>query len=44
MEVINEISSIESLMAEANDSLFIELNKKILLSYEVSLNEVKNLT
>lgn len=44
MGLISEMSNLESLMKDANDPLFLELNKKILLSYEVSLNEVKNVT
>lgn len=44
MNVIREINSIESLMGEANDSLFMELNKKILLSYEEAYSHVENLT
>ena len=42
MNIISEISSIESLMDDASDSLFLELNKKILTSYEGYNNEIEN--
>ena len=44
MELISEIDSIESLMTDAKNTLFLELNKKILMSYEGYTNEIKNLT
>ena len=43
LKVIQQMSNLESLMVDANDSLFLELNKKILVSYEVALNENENL-
>ena len=44
MSLISELNSIESLMGEASNSLFLELNKKILNSYEGYRNEIKNIT
>ena len=44
MSLIAEISTMENMMKDANNHLFLELNKKILLSYEVRINETKNIT
>ena len=44
MGLIGELDSIESLMYDAPNSLFLELNKKILISYEGYTNEIKNIT
>ncbi len=44
MGLISEISSLESLMSNADNPLFLELNKKILDSYEVLVNESKDVT
>lgn len=43
MNLISEMSSLESLMIDASNSLFLELNKKILNSYEGYTNETKNI-
>lgn len=43
MNLIAEISSLESLMADASSPLFLELNKKILISYEGYTNETKSI-
>jgi len=42
MALISELNSIETLMTDASSSLFLELNKKILVSYEGWNNEVKS--
>ena len=42
MSLISEISSIESLMDNASNSLFLELNKKILTSYKGYKNEIES--
>ena len=44
MSLIAEISDLENLMKDASNPLFLELNKKILLSYEVRINEIENIT
>ena len=44
LKVINEMTNIEELMQKSDNLLFLELNKKILMNYEVSINENKNLT
>ena len=41
MSLISELSSIEDLMDDASSSLFLELNKKILLSYKGYKNEIE---
>ena len=43
MNLIAEISNLESLMVEANNPLFLELNKKILISYEGYSDETKSI-
>lgn len=42
MSLISEFNSIESLMDDASSSLFLELNKKILTSYEGYKNEIES--
>jgi len=42
MSLISEFNSIESLMDDASNSLFLELNKKILTSYEGYKNEIES--
>ena len=42
MSLISELSNIEKLMDEASNSLFLELNKKILSSYKGYKNEIKD--
>lgn len=43
MSLISELSSIENLMDDASGSLFLELNKKILSSYEGYKNEIESI-
>lgn len=43
MNLIAEISNLESLMVDANNPLFLELNKKILNSYEGYTNETESI-
>lgn len=42
LSLISELDSIESLMGDDTNSLFLELNKKILVSYEGYQNEIKS--
>lgn len=43
MNLISEINSLESLMVDATNPLFLELNKKILVSYEGYTNETESI-